>query len=124
MPGRGNSTLRVTRQEPNATIEKGFETDAPRPSTSLPATPALSSRLKAGSLTASSGSGPAGTPGLTAAFGDAARATIPEPTLAIAHRWRYALPLSLLGKRGLLEPDLGLGACGVGVPGRESRALT
>ncbi len=52
------------------------------------------------------------TPVLIAAFGEAARASIPEPALAIAHRWRYALPVSLLDERCLFDPDLGLGACG------------
>ncbi len=49
---------------------------------------------------------------LTAALSEATHATIPKPALAIAHRWRYALPLSLLAEPYLFDPDRGLAACG------------
>ncbi len=49
---------------------------------------------------------------LTEALIEVGRAKIPEPDLAVAHRWRYALPLSPLTDRCLFDPDLGLGACG------------
>ncbi len=49
---------------------------------------------------------------LVAAFAEAVRATIPAPRLAIAHRWRYALPLKLLEVRCLFDPLLAIGACG------------
>ncbi len=49
---------------------------------------------------------------LLAAFAEAARATIPVPMLAIAHRWRYALPVNLLEVRCLFDPQLAIGACG------------
>lgn len=49
---------------------------------------------------------------LTEALIEVTQANLPEPDLAVAHRWRYALPLSPLADRCLFEPELGLGACG------------
>ena len=37
---------------------------------------------------------------------------LPEPTVALAHRWRYAEPATTVGAPFLLVPAVGLGACG------------
>lgn len=49
---------------------------------------------------------------LTEALIEVTQANIPEPDLAVAHRWRYALPLNPLADRCLFDPKSGLGACG------------
>lgn len=36
----------------------------------------------------------------------------PEPEVALAHRWRFAAPETPLTSRYLLDPELGVGACG------------
>ncbi|MEJ6011585.1 NAD(P)/FAD-dependent oxidoreductase [Novosphingobium aquae] len=45
------------------------------------------------------------------ALAQAAGCIIPEPLVATAHRWRYALSVGT-GDGALWNPDLGLGACG------------
>ncbi|MEM1107946.1 MAG: FAD-dependent oxidoreductase [Planctomycetota bacterium] len=49
---------------------------------------------------------------LTAAFGRAIGRTLPTPTYAAAHRWRFANVVEPLGERWLYDADLGLGVCG------------
>ncbi len=49
---------------------------------------------------------------LTAALSEVTRQTIPKPALAVGHRWRYALPVSLLDEPCLFDRERGLGACG------------
>ncbi|MBB6429313.1 NAD(P)/FAD-dependent oxidoreductase [Algisphaera agarilytica] len=49
---------------------------------------------------------------LTAAFGRAIGRTLPTPTYAAVHRWRYANVVEPLGDRWLLDEKLGLGVCG------------
>ncbi|MEM6853642.1 MAG: FAD-dependent oxidoreductase [Planctomycetota bacterium] len=49
---------------------------------------------------------------LTAAFGRAIGRTLPTPTYAAVHRWRYANVTDPLGERWLYDAELGLGVCG------------
>jgi predicted NAD/FAD-dependent oxidoreductase len=46
------------------------------------------------------------------AFRSRAGVAVPEPTVALAHRWRYAEPATTIGAPFLLAPTAGLGACG------------
>ena len=50
-------------------------------------------------------------PLLLSALGDVAGGPLPEPVHAAAHRWRYARS-GTLGRDGLWDAALGLGACG------------
>ncbi|MEO1236247.1 MAG: FAD-dependent oxidoreductase [Planctomycetota bacterium] len=52
------------------------------------------------------------TAALVAAFGRALGRTLPTPTYAAVHRWRYANVVEPLGDRWLYDPDLALGVCG------------
>lgn len=45
-------------------------------------------------------------------FAAATAATIPKPSLLLAHRWRYAKTRIPLGEGCLFDPDLRVGACG------------
>lgn len=49
---------------------------------------------------------------LTAAFGRVIGRTLPTPTYAAVHRWRYANVVEPLGERWLFDGELGLGVCG------------
>lgn len=49
---------------------------------------------------------------LTAAFSRAIGRTLPTPTYASVHRWRYANVVEPLGERWLFDADLGIGVCG------------
>lgn len=49
---------------------------------------------------------------LTAAFSRAIGRTLPTPTYAAVHRWRYANVVEPLGERWLFDADLGIGVCG------------
>ncbi|UCF20390.1 MAG: FAD-dependent oxidoreductase [Gemmatimonadota bacterium] len=51
-------------------------------------------------------------PMLLAAFAEAVNAKLPQPLLAVAHRWRHALPINLLEEPCLFDPELAIGACG------------
>ncbi len=51
-------------------------------------------------------------PMLLAAFSEAVSAKLPQPILAVAHRWRYALPINLVEEPCLFDPDLAIGVCG------------
>jgi len=49
--------------------------------------------------------------GLLSAFSKRVNVTLPDPLVALAHRWRYARS-GCAGEGLLWNPDLGLGACG------------
>lgn len=49
---------------------------------------------------------------LLVAFAEATQIELPAARHAVAHRWRFALPVTPLEELCLYEPDLGLGACG------------
>jgi predicted NAD/FAD-dependent oxidoreductase len=49
---------------------------------------------------------------LLVAFAEATRTQLPEPLMAIAHRWRHALPVTLLEQDCLFDRKLAIGACG------------
>jgi photolyase PhrII len=49
---------------------------------------------------------------LSAAFVEVAEIDPPEPSRRRAHRWRHAIPETVLAERCLFDDSLGLGACG------------
>lgn len=49
---------------------------------------------------------------LVEAFGARVGVPVSGPTVALAHRWRYAAPATTVGAPFLLAPAVGLGACG------------